>query len=157
MSGLPTIFIKEEETHTSGTLKLVVEPACIFMGKLIYNFFLLLCLEMIIIPLFLILMDLQIINLINFTVITLLATLGLSLGGTFIAAIISKASSRNTLFSILSLPILLPVLITGINGTKITLHESQFITINEELKILLAYDIIVTTASFMLFDFIWEE
>jgi len=120
MSSLAQIFIREEETDTANTLKLVTEPIYIFLGKLIYNFLLLITLEIIIIPLYFILIDLQIANPVNFVIILFLGTTGLSIGATFMAAIISKATSKGALFTIISFPVLLPVLITSINGTKIT-------------------------------------
>ena len=39
MSGLAHIFVREEETHTSDTLKLVAPATSIFTGKLLFNFF----------------------------------------------------------------------------------------------------------------------
>jgi heme exporter protein B len=157
MSSLAHIFVREEETYTANTLKLVVEPVCIFLGKLIYNFLLLVLLEIITIPLYFILIDLHPASLVNFIVILFLGTTGLSIGATFVAAIISKASSKGALFTILSFPVLLPVLITSISGTKTTLIETQLIALSEELKILFAYDVITITASIILFDFIWKE
>ena len=157
MSSLAQIFIREEETNTANTLKLVVEPICVFLGKLFYNFLLLLILEIIIIPLYSILLDFKIINHFYFFTVLFLGSAGLSVGATFIAAIISKASSKGALFSILSLPVLLPVLITGIHATKIILFGDQPVQVTEEIKILFAYAAIVTTASIMLFDFIWKE
>ena len=157
MSSLAQIFIREEETNTANTLKLVVEPINIFIGKLIFNFLLLISLEIVIIPLYSILIDLKIVHHIAFFSILFLGSLGLSIGATFIAAIISKASSKGALFSILSLPVLLPVLITSIQGTKIVLFSDRIDLIYPEIKILFAYAVIITTASILLFDFIWRE
>ena len=62
MSGLSHIFVREEETHTADTLKLVAPATSIFLGKFLFNVILLFLLELIIVPLFLGVMNLQIIN-----------------------------------------------------------------------------------------------
>ena len=41
MSGLSHIFVREEEKHTADTLKLVAQPTGVFLGKFLFNLFLL--------------------------------------------------------------------------------------------------------------------
>jgi heme exporter protein B len=157
MSGLAHIFNREEEKHTSETLKLVVEPLVVYAGKLLFNFLLLLVLEVIIIPLFFMVMNYSVQNLPLFIAILFLGSIGLSSGATIIAAIISKAGARGALFSVLSFPILLPVLITGISATRIIVIQSDVTAISKELQMLFAYSVVIITASVLLFDVIWKE
>ena len=157
MSGLSHIFVREEEKHTSDTLKLICEPISVFIGKLIFNFVLLIALELITIPLFFAIMDYSVASLRIFLAVILLGSVGLSAGATMIAAIISKASARGALFAVLSFPILLPVLVAGISGTKISGIETTFSMAADELQMLFAYAVVVITAGLILFDFVWNE
>jgi heme exporter protein B len=157
MSGLSHIFVREEETHTAETLKLVSEPAAVFIGKLVFNFILLLSLELVVIPMFIAVMNLKILSYPIFFLAILLGSIGLAGGGAMTAAIISKASSKGALFTVLSFPILLPVLIGGISATKKALQETALNAASSELQMLIAYAVVIITASLLLFDFVWNE
>lgn len=157
MSGLSHIFVREEETHTADTLKLVAPATSIFLGKFLFNVILLFLLELIIVPLFLGVMNLQITNFTLFFITLFLGSIGLAGGGTIIAAIISKAGAKGALFTVLSFPVLLPVLISGISATKISAIEQSMGAAAGELQMLFAYDVVIITASILLFDFVWNE
>ena len=157
MSGLSHIFVREEEKHTADTLKLVAQPTSILLGKFFFNLFLLYLLELITVPLFFAVMNFKIEGVGIFFIILLLGSFGLSAGATMTAAIISKASAKGALFAVLSFPILLPVIIAGINGTKIAVQHSAFSEASSEIQMLFAYSVVVLTAAILLFDFVWNE
>jgi len=157
MSGLSHIFVREEETHTSDTLKLVADPIRIFLGKYLFNFILLILMELITVPLYFGVMNFSVENSAVFITILLIGSIGLSAGATIIAAIISKASAKGALFTVLSFPILLPVLITGISATKTICFKGSFAAVSGELQAMFAYAVVLITASIMLFEFVWNE
>ncbi len=157
MSGLSHIFIREEETQTADTLKLVAKPSNIYLGKFIFNLILLVLLEFILIPLFIAVMNFEIISYKIFLITLFIGNFGLAGGGTMVAAIISKASTKGALFTVLSFPILLPVLISGISATRKAAESAQLVEAQNELQALLAYGIIIIVASVLLFDFVWNE
>jgi heme exporter protein B len=157
MSGLAHIFVREEEKHTADTLKLVAQPMSIFLGKFLFNFLLLVVLEIITLPLFFAVMNFSVSSVTIFLSVLLIGSIGLSAGATMIAAIIAKASAKGALFTVLSFPILLPVLIAGISGTKIAVYGSTIKAASAELQMLFAYAVVVITAALLLFDFVWKE
>ena len=157
MSGLSHIFVREEEKHTADTLKLVTRPTPVFIGKFLFNFFLLFMLELITVPLFFAVMNFEVSGVSLFISILVLGSLGLSAGATMTAAIISKASAKGALFAVLSFPVLLPVIIAGINGTKIAVKQVELAEAGSELQMLFAYSVVVFTAAIMLFEFVWNE
>jgi heme exporter protein B len=79
---------------------------------------------------------------------------GMSGAATIIAAIIAKASAKGELFAVLSFPILLPLLITAIGGTRNALDGTGSVG---ELRILLSYLAVMVTVSFLLFDSVWND
>ena len=157
MSGLSHIFVREEEKHTADTLKLIAQPTSILLGKFFFNLFLLYMLEMITVPLFFAVMNFKIEGVGIFISILLMGSFGLAAGATMTAAIISKASAKGALFAVLSFPILLPVIIAGINGTKIAVKHSAFSEASGELQMLFSYSVVVLTSAILLFDFVWNE
>lgn len=157
MSGLSHIFVKEEETGTADTLKLVAGGTDVFLGKFFFNMILLAVVEIITVPLFLAVMNFQIMGPSLFLIALALGSIGLAAGGTMVAAIISKAGAKGALFTVLSFPILLPVLVGGISATRIAARETGISGGMAEIQLLFAYGVVVITASVLLFDFVWNE
>jgi heme exporter protein B len=157
MSGLAHIFIREEEKHTADTLKLVARPTSIFIGKFIFNFILFMALQVIIVPLFFAVMNFAVEGVALFLLILIIGGIGLSAGSTLIAAIISKANARGALFTVLAFPILLPVIVAGISGTKISVTNITLGEGGDEIQMLIAYAVVVITGAVLLFDFVWKE
>ncbi len=157
VSGLSRTFIKEEEKETSYALKLSVVPESIILGKLFFNLIMTLSLNILILILFIAMTDYEIKNFSGFLIAMLIGNLGLVSASTIIAAIISKANSKGTLYPVLSFPILLPLLITVINATKLAAAGVSTEKLSGEIIILVSYTVVVTTASLMLFRYIWED
>jgi len=157
MSGLAHIFVREEETHTADTLKLVTNSSSVFLGKLLFNILLLFLVELIIVPLFVGVMNFPIQNYTIFFLSLLFGTFGLAGGGTIVAAIIAKSSAKGALFTVLAFPILLPVIVSGISAVKKATSTFALTDASSELQGLFAFAIVIITAGILLFDFIWNE
>lgn len=157
MSGLAQVFVKEEESKTINVLRLVASPSTVLLGKLLFNLVLLFLLEIIIVPLFIIWMNLSILNLGLFLSVLTLGSLGLACATTIIAAIISKSQVKGALFAVLSFPILLPLLITAIDGTRLSFESEVFSVGWGDLRLLISYVAVMFVASILLFDFVWNE
>ena len=101
--------------------------------------------------------DYQINNVWGFILVIAIGNIGLVSASTIIAAIISKANSKGTLYPVLSFPVLIPLLVTVISATKLTSAGAQTGGLYEEFVILISYSIVITTVSLMLFKFVWED
>lgn len=156
-SGLSRTFVKEEEKETSIALKLSTDSSSIIIGKLIFNLVLTFALNILILILFVLITDYQIKNFSGFVITMLLGNFGLVAASTIIAAIISKANSKGTLYPVLSFPVLLPLLLTAINATKLASAGIDTGKLNGEILILISYSIVVTVSSLMLFKYVWED
>ena len=157
MAGLAQVFIKEEEAKTSFLLKLAASASLIYAGKFLYNWVLLLALQVIIIPLFVIFLNLELANFGLFLTISLLGTLALSAATTIIGAIVSKANVKGALFAVLSFPLLIPVLVAGIEGAQLATSGARFSEGWGQLRLLLSYSVVMITVSLILFEFVWSE
>ncbi|MCL4550528.1 MAG: heme exporter protein CcmB [Bacteroidetes bacterium] len=158
MSGLSRAFVSEEERGTTMTLHLIASPSTIYSGKLIFNLLLVFLMNFVITILFSMLFPSFIIqNFLLFAIAFFFGNIGIAVSSTIIAAIISKASSKGTLYPVLSFPILLPLILTLLELTKFSMEGNSVAASQVEIYVLLCYDVIMTTASYLLFDFIWKE
>ncbi|MGK9368811.1 heme exporter protein CcmB [Melioribacter sp. Ez-97] len=158
MSGLSRAFVSEEERGTTLTLHLIAAPSTIFSGKLLFNLILVFLMNFAITFLFAVLFESFIINnYLLFLIAFLLGNVGIAVSSTIIAAIISKASSKGTLYPVLSFPILLPLILILLELTKFAMDGNSVADSMTEILVLVSYDVIMLTASYLLFDFIWKE
>jgi len=158
MSGLSRTFVSEEERGTVMTLQLIAQSSMVYFGKLLFNLVLIVSLNIFIVISYLIVMGGFVVkNYAIFLMTILLGSIGLAGASTIIAAIIAKANTKGTLYPVLSFPILLPLLLTVMNATKLAVEGAPFADALGEFKILISYSVVVITASYLLFDFVWKD
>jgi len=158
MSGLARAFVSEEERGTTLTLQLIAPPTTVFSGKLVFNMILVFCMNFVIAIIYSALFENFIVQNFSLFVVTfILGNIGLAVASTIIAAIIAKAGAKGTLYPVLSFPILLPLILTCVQLTLFSFDGTSFVESKFELAIVVGYDVIMITASYMLFDFIWKD
>lgn len=156
-NGLSRTFVKEEERETSIVLKLSSDSTAVLTGKILFNLVLSFALNILILILFILITDYSVKNVTGFLITVIIGNFGLVAASTIIAAIISKANSKGTLYPVLSFPVLLPLLITVINATKLASLGVGTEKLYGEITILVSYTIVITAVSYMLFRFVWED
>lgn len=158
MSGLSRIFVSEEERGTTLTLQLVASPSVVYFGKLIFNCALTLVLTIAVTLLYMIVFPAFVMKSMTIFVLTiLLGSLGFAASATIIAAIIAKARAKGTLYTVLSFPILAPLLLTVIQSTALALDGEIFSAAIVQFQIMVGYLISVIGVSYLLFDFVWQD
>jgi heme exporter protein B len=156
-NGLSRVFVAEEDRGTSFVLKLTANSRSVLLGKLIYNTSLSFIINFFVVFLFLVTMDFSINSLGLFVLTLVLGNFGLSAVMTIIAALISKSSSKGTLYPVLSFPLLLPLMLTSINATWMTIEGTNIGQLSGEIQIMVSYSVVIITASFLLFDLVWND
>ncbi len=158
MSGLSRAFVSEEEKGTTLTLQLIASPDTIFSGKLLFNLILTFFINVIITLIYAAFFEGFVINnFVLFLVTFIFGNIGLAISSTIIASIIAKAGSKGTLYPVLSFPVLLPLILTCVQLTIFCFDGTSFANALYELAIVVSYDGIMITVSYLLFDFIWKE
>lgn len=157
MSGLSRTFVREEETKTANALRLAADPNTVYLGKLVFNALLLGLLDLIVVPLYIVLMDVHVGNPALFVAILIAGSLGLVSASTLVAAIVAKASVRGALFSVLSFPILIPVLVAAVQGTEAALRGVPWAEGSPALRVLVAFTGAMVAAGLWLFEHVWYE
>lgn len=156
LAGLDRSFVKEEEGHTAPLLRLAASPTAVWLGKLGFNLILIYLLMAILVPLYCILMGYTIVAVGGFVLILVFGGFALAVITTIVAAIIAQALTRGALFSVLSLPLLLPLLIFLIQGTT-GAAEGSTETISNALRAVVSMGGIMTVVSALLFPIVWTD
>jgi heme exporter protein B len=156
LAGLDRSFVKEEESRTAPLLKLAAAPSVVWAGKLAYNLCLIVVLMAMLTPLFCVLMGFEVVLPWRFVVLLAAGGLGLAVITTIIAAIIAQAMTRGALFSVLSMPLLLPLVIFLIQGTT-AVSAGDLETYRDSLRAVLSMTGVMTIASAWLFPVVWRD
>jgi len=131
-----------------------VSPApaeALFLGKCLGNFILVMLLECLMAPLFVVFYNLSTVGpLWQLVLIAVLGTWALVVNGTFFAAMSIRTRNRELMLPLLLLPISLPAVISMVGGTTQVLSGEGSPAV--QLKFLAGFCVIFTTACFLLFD-----
>lgn len=157
LSSLAQTFVKEVETKTATFLKLTAPDDAVFFGKWGFNLILILLLEIVLTPLFMVMLNINVARWDVWVGTLLLGAIGLVSTSTLIGALIASAGVRGALFSVLSFPVLLPLLIVLIRSTEISFGGGVEAGLTDSFAVLGAYAVITTTAGWLLFPFVWRE
>ena len=156
-SGLSRVFVKEEDAHTANTLRLAARPGAVFAGKLLFNLVLLAMLEVLVVPLYCALMGYAIAGVLPFVALLVAGSIALAATATIIAAIISRAFGSGTLFAILSVPLVLPVLVFLIQGTRAAAASSEMAAVVPALQAIVSLAGVTLIAATFLFPVVWHD
>jgi heme exporter protein B len=160
LSGLARAFVREEEAGTAPGLRLAAPGTAVYAGKLLFNLALVFTVEAITVPLFSVFMPVSGVRYDLFIPILLAGGWGLAASSTFIAVMIAQTSSgKSALFAIVSFPVLMPLLMAAVQGTagafsNVPIFQSRALVDVEQLAL---YAVVMTTASFLLFEYVWHD
>lgn len=149
-------FVQESGTRQLYYYQLV-DPNILILSKIVYNTLLLLVLSSLSYGVYSMVAGNPVKDLGLFALIILLASLGFGVAFTFIASIAAKANNSATLMAILSFPVILPILLTLVRLSAISLRLIQDTAYKRDIINLLSIDAILLALTFLLFPFIWRD
>jgi heme exporter protein B len=135
----------------------LVKPQVLLIAKFIYNGLLNILLAILCLITFSLWMGNEIQNPLLYYLATLLGCLGFSATFTMLSAISSKAGNSNLLMSVLSLPIIIPLLLVLIKACKRAMDGLDADLIVKDLGVLLLFNILIVALAYLLFPSIWKE
>jgi len=155
--GMNRTFAVERDRGTlEGLLLAPVGREAIYAGKLASTTTIMLVVEVLLYPVFLVLFELNLFN-IWFVLITIAATVGFSAVGTLFSAIAAHTRAREILLPLLFLPIVLPVIIGAVASTSAALAGDGWDGVGKWLQFIVAFDLVFLVLSSWAFDFVMEE
>lgn len=157
LSSLARSFVMETEQQTFDLLRLHGQPTDVYIGKLAYNTAFALSVNIITFGSYLFLLGIPIVDGWALMLTLLLGTTGLCAVATMLAAIVSQADRKGTIFSVLSIPLLVPLILILVRTTRAALIEGLIEKYYNDFWALLGFVGVTISAGILLFDYIWED
>ncbi len=133
-------------------------PQQFIISKIIYNMLFMLCLSFITFFFYVFFIKNEVENMGLFVIILILASTGLAGVLSLMSAIASKASGNFAIMSILSFPVLLPIILVVIHLSKQAIDGIEWAGLGLDfLVILTALNILTIALSFILFPYLWRD
>ncbi len=130
----------------------------LFVGKVIANLAFLLLVEILIVPAATLLYGLPLFGVIGpLSLVLVLGTIGFVTLGTFYAAMASRLRAREVLLPLLLFPMLIPLLVAGVEATGALLSGDAMGRAPSWIRLLVVYDVVFVAASLLAFEFVIEE
>jgi heme exporter protein B len=157
MLGLNRSFILEKDKGClEGLLLAPVDRSAIYFGKMLGNLIFMLVVEAIVLPIFWVLFNPPLFSP-ALILILVLGTLGFAGVGTLFSAIAVHTRAREVMLPILLFPIVIPLMIAAVKITGGLLDGQPLSEMRNWLNLLVGFDIIFLTVSYMTFDYVVEE
>jgi heme exporter protein B len=156
MSGLAHTFIREEEERTALFLAIHSIPEEVYISKLLFNLVFFIFIALVVSPLYIFFMHAIPVHFTHFCLTVLFGSIAIASVSTILGAIVSKAENRGTLFTVISFPLMLPVLWIAIMNTTASLEPGAAPGF-QSILFLLAFSGVIISASYLSFKFIWME
>src|SRR5437016_8536218 len=155
---LQPCFLREQSIDTLSALRLAVsDPFAIFLAKIGANTLFLLMTELLMLPVFAALFNVNFRGQLPAILLTLvLGSLGISTVGTALAAISAQARMRELLLPLLLLPLLAPVLIASTEVT-VGLMSPDPVMQWQGIGFLAVFDVVFLTALWLFGEYLLEE
>ncbi len=139
-----------------GLLMAPVDRSAIYMGKVIGNLVFMFAVEIVVIPVFSVLYN---VNLINFGLIlvVLLGSVGYIAVGTLLASMAVQTRTRDMLLPILLFPVVIPLIVAAVKASAGFIQALPMNEITPWLNLLIVYDVVFLAVAWMVFDYVVEE
>lgn len=135
----------------------IASPLALIISKTIYNVFLMLLVTLIALAFYSLVFDYVPEDMGLYILATILGSLSFSTIFTMVSAIASKAGNGGMLMSILSFPVIIPVIIMLIKLSKNAVDGLDRSVSLDEIATLLVINVLVAAFSLILFPYLWRD
>jgi heme exporter protein B len=151
-----SMAVEKDRGCLDGLLLAPVDRTAIYFGKSIANWIFMLIVAAVILPVYSLLYNVNIFS-VGLVLVILLGSEGYVAVGTLLSSMAVQARTRDILLPILLFPVIIPILIAAVKASNGFLTGVSFGELTSWIYLLITYDIIFTSASFMVFDAVVEE
>jgi len=151
-----SLAVEKDRGCLDGLLLAPVDRSAIYFGKAIGNLVFMLVVAAIVLPLYSILYNTNLLQP-GLLGVVFLGSLGYVVIGTLLSSMSVQARTRDVLLPILLFPVVLPVLVAAVKASSGFLQGLEMTEIWPWLNLLITYDVIFIGVALMLFDYIVEE
>jgi heme exporter protein B len=151
-----SMAIEKDRGCLDGLLLAPVDRAVIYFGKAIGNLVFMLIVELIVLPIYSVLYNINLFHP-GLLMVVLLGSIGYVAVGTLLSAMAVQTRTRDILLPILLFPLVIPVLIAAVKASGGFLQGFSISEVQNWINLLIVYDVIFIAISFMIFDYVVEE
>jgi heme exporter protein B len=151
-----SMAVEKDRGCLDGLLLAPVDRSAIYFGKALGNLVFMLSIEIIVLPVYSILYNINLFHP-GLLLVILLGSIGYVAVGTLLSTMSVQTRSRDMLLPILLFPLVIPVIIAAVKASTGYLETWPFVDIQPWLSLLIVYDVIFIAAAFMVFEYIVEE
>lgn len=158
MLGLNRSFIQEKDRGSlEGLLLCPVDRSAIYLGKMLANLALMALMAVFILPVSFVLFNLSFGALPMIVVVTALGTVGFAGVGTLFSAMAVNTRAREVMLPLLLFPVAVPLIIAAVKLTAGIMDGLPGAELARWWQLLIGFDAIFFTLSFITFDYVIEE
>lgn len=151
-----SMSVEKDRGCMDGLLLAPVDRSVIYFGKAISNLIFMLIVEVIVLPVYSMLYNVNLFRL-DLLGVILLGSIGYAAVGTLLSTMSAQTRTREVLLPILLFPVAMPVLLASVKACNGLLTGAEFSEVLTPLNLLIVYDVIFIAIAFMVFDFVVEE
>jgi heme exporter protein B len=151
-----SLGLEKDRGTLDGLLLAPIGRDTIYAGKLLSVFTLMLVVEVLMVPVFLLFYDVSLAEP-WFVPVALLATLGFAAVGTIFSAIAVNTGAREVMLPLLFLPVVLPLVIAAVTTTGSILSGDGWDALAKWIGLMGAFDVVFLVVSSLAFEFVVEE
>lgn len=154
----PTYKREIEQGTQEGLLLSPISPSSIYLGKFLANLLFIFCLELFILLIFFIFFPMSTPDLLALITLIVIGTIGITALGNIISAISSKLAQSEAMIPVLLVPVLLfTVIMPAVSATSKVFAGAYLFDVMQEIKLILAFNIVFIAVGYLLIDYILEE
>ena len=159
MFSLSPIYKREIEEGTLDSILLApISSSSIYLGKLLSNLLVIFGLELFSLLILFIFFPIEIPDLLPLLILIVLGTIGIAALGNIISAISSNLSQSAVMLPVLLVPVLLfTIVMPSISGTSMVFAGANLLDVMQEIKLILAFDVVFFAVGYLLIDYILED
>ncbi|MEW6092733.1 MAG: heme exporter protein CcmB [Chloroflexota bacterium] len=151
-----SMAIEKDRGCLDGLLLAPVDRSAIFFGKMLGNLVFMFSVEIIVLPIYSVLYNINLFNP-GLWMVILLGSIGYAAVGTLLSSMAVQTRTRDMLLPILLFPVIVPVLLAAVKASSGYLQGLEMTEITPWLNLLVAYDIIFLAVAYMVFEYVVEE
>jgi heme exporter protein B len=151
-----SMAVEKDRGCLDGLLLAPVDRSAIYFGKVISNLAFMLIVEVIVLPVYSVLYNINLFQP-GLLMVILLGSIGYVAVGTLLSSMAVQTRTRDVLLPILLFPVVVPILIAAVKASGGYLTGADMDEILPWLNLLIVYDVIFTAIAFMVFDYVVEE
>ncbi len=157
MLGYSRAFLKEVETETLDGLKISpIAPASVLIGKILYNLILMILIEIIILPIFIGLFNLDVANPVIMFLSVTMGNVGFVIVVSSLSILVIKSKMREMLLPVLIFPVVFPIITSTILAVRKSI-SGDLVGIFSPIALIVGFSIIMFVVACLTFEYAFSD